>query len=251
MVLRRSFSPTLKCPPPNQEVFMADNPMSGHTGPKDSHRDAPSLFTSISRSISIILTNLVTLNGVTRLGWNAVPLVLMFILEGVIVLFMDFIKRLFNKGGKDTKDIFPIECGFILLYGFFALIAFGPYDSLQSAMDDGFRLQRVLISGELRLPLAALFFMRLVRLGHDLVDSGAFGGKIRRKLQLEGGGWMLLLFFAVMLAPLIARSGPNPAGGLAALVILKILGEIFSVWAVRIPGIKPKSGAKNNRKRSF
>ena len=132
-----------------------------------------------------------------------------------------------------------MECAFILFFGFFAAIVFGPYDSLQSAVDDGFRIQRTLISGELRTPLAALVFMRLVRLGQDLLDSGAFGGKVRRKLQLDGGGWMILLFFAVILAPLIARSRPNPAGGLAALVILKTLGEVFGVWAVRIRGWKP------------
>jgi hypothetical protein len=230
---------------------MADNLIAGRTGPKAPGRGAPSLYTLIGRTFSIALTNLVTLNGVTRLGWNAVPLVLMFILEGVTVLFSDFIKRLFDKGGKDTKGVFVIECVFILFYGFFALIVFGPYSSLQSAVDDGFRLQRELISGELRLSLAALVFMRLVRLGHDLADSGAFGGKVRRTLQLEGGGWMLLLFLAVMLAPLIAKSGPNPAGGLAALVVLKALGEVFSVWAVRIKGLQPKSAVKNNRKRSF
>jgi hypothetical protein len=230
---------------------MADNLMAGRNGRKAPDRGTPSLYTLIGRTVSVVLTNLVTLNGVTRLGWNAVPLVLMFILEGLIVLLMDFIKRLFDKGGKDTRAVFPIECAFILFYSFFALIVFGPYNSLQSAVEDGFHLQRELVSGELRLSLAALVFMRLVRLGHDLADSGAFGGKVRRKLQLEGGGWMLLLFFAVMLAPLLARSGPNPAGGLAALVILKALGEVFSVWAVRIRGLKPKPTAKNNRERSF
>jgi hypothetical protein len=87
-----------------------------------------------------------------------------------------------------------------------------------------------------------------VRVGHDLADAGAFGGKIRRKLQLEGGGWMLLLFFAVMRAPLISRSGPNPTGGLAALVILKTLGEVFAVWAVRIRGLEPKSATKKEER---
>ena len=87
--------------------------------------------------------------------------------------------------------------------------------------------------------------MRLVRLGQDLFDSGTFGGKVRRKLQLDGGGWMILLFFAVILAPLIARSKPNPSGGLAALVILKTLGEVFGVWAVRIRGLK--SNPKPNK----
>lgn len=229
---------------------MADNLIAGRNGTKAPDRGVPSLYTLIGRTASIVLTNLVTLNGVTRLGWNAVPLVLMFILEGLIVLFIDFIKRLFDQGGQDTRTVFVIECAFILFYSFFALIVFGPYPSLQSAVEDGFHLQRELISGELRLSLAALVFMRLVRLGHDLADSGAFGGKVRRKLQLEGGGWMLLLFFAVMLAPLLARSGPNPAGGLATLVILKALGEVFSVWAVRISGLKPKSAAKSKRKRS-
>ena len=218
---------------------MGDNPMAGRNRPKAPSGNDPPLSTLIARSVFVVLTNLITLNGVARLGWNAVPLVLMFILEGVAVLFTDSIKRLFDKGGKDTKSFFVFECVFILFYGFFALIVFGPYDSLQSAVDDGFHLQRTLISGELRNSLAALVFMRLVRLGQDLADSGVFGGRVRRKLQLEGGGWMLLLFFAVMLAPLIARSGPNPTGGLVALVILKTLGEVFSVWAVRIRGLKP------------
>ena len=38
------------------------------------------------------------------------PLVLMFILEGVAVLFTDFIKHRLDKGGKDTKVIFVLEC---------------------------------------------------------------------------------------------------------------------------------------------
>jgi hypothetical protein len=228
---------------------VADNPMVGCIGPKAPSGNAPLLSTLIGRSVLVVLTNLVSLNGVARLGWNAVPLVLMFILEGVAVLFTDFIKRLFDTGGKDTKVFFVIECVFILFYGFFALLVFGPYDSLQSAVDDGFRLQRTLISGELRNSLAALVFMRLVRLGHDLTDAGAFGGRVPQKLQLDGGGWMLLLFFAVMLAPVIAWSRPNPAGGLAALVILKTLGEIFAVWAVRIRGLEPKGATKNEKRR--
>jgi hypothetical protein len=233
----------------NQEVHKVDNTMVGRTVPKNPCGGAPPLSTLIGRSVSVVLTNLVFLNGVARLGWNAVPLVLMFILESVVVLLTDSIKRFFDRGGKDTQDVFVIECAFILFYGFFASIVFGPYDSLQTALEDGFHIQRALISGELRISLVALVFTRLVRLGHDLMDSGAFGGKVRRKLQLDGRGWIFLLFFAVMLAPLIAKSGPNPAGGLTALVVLKTLGEIFAVWAVRIRGMGPKSVAKNEEHR--
>lgn len=221
---------------------MADKPMVGRKGPQAPSGNAPPLSTLIARTVLVVLTNLVPLNGVVRLGWNAVSLVLMYILEGVAVLFTDFIKRLFDQSGKDTKVVFVMECAFILFFGFFASLVFGPYDSLRSAVADGFHRQRGLISGELRNSLAALVFMRLVRLGQDLTASGAFGGKVRRKLQLSGGSWMLLLFFAVLLAPLIARSGPNPAGGLAALVILKTLGEVFAIWAVRIQGALGRPG---------
>ena len=227
----------------------ADNPGLARNGPKGPKGNPPPRSSLILRSFFVVLTNLVVLDGVIRLGWNAVPLVLMFILEGAVVLVTDFIKYLFEKDNKKTRSIFVIECGFILFYGLFASLVFGPYGSLQSAVDDGFRLQRTLIAGELLTPLAGLFFMRLVRLGHDLVDSGAFGGKVRRKLQLDGGGWMLLLFFAVMLAPLIAWSGPNPTGGLAALVILKILGELLGVWASRIERLIPKPRVKIERHR--
>lgn len=57
------------------------------------------------------------------------------------------------------------------------------------------------------------------------------------------------LFFAVMRTSLIARSGPNPAGGLAARVILKTLGEVFAVWAGRIRGLEFKPAAKNEERR--
>jgi hypothetical protein len=99
---------------------MADEPMVGLKGPQAPSGNAPPLSTLIVRTVLVVLTNLVPLNGVVRLGWNAVSLVLMFILEGVVVLFTDFIKRLFDQSGKDTKVVFVMECAFILFYGFFA-----------------------------------------------------------------------------------------------------------------------------------
>lgn len=195
---------------------------------------APPLFTLILQTLFIVLTNLITIYGVVRLGWNAVPLVLMFILEGIIVLVTDFVKLFFSLNVNRIKTVFLVECLFILFYGFFAAIVFGPYDSLQSAMDDGLRIQFDLISGSLHEPLIGLLIMRLLRLVHDLVDSGALSRSARRPLQFDGGRLMLLLFFAIMLAPLITWFGPNPTGGLVALVSLKIFGELFGVWAVRV-----------------
>lgn len=202
---------------------------------------AQPLYTLFLRTLAIVLTNLISMNGVVRLGWNAVPLVLMFILEGLVVLVTDFIKLLFSQDRKGTKFVFNFECLFIIFYGFFASIVFGPYDSLQSSIEDGFHFQWVLISGTLLNPLSGLFIMRLIRLGYDLMDSGVFGGRVQRKLELDGGRLMLLLFFATMLAPLLTISGPNPLGGLVALVILKTCGELFEVWSVRIPRLRHKA----------
>jgi len=197
--------------------------------PDDTH-----VSSMIGRTVTVMLTNAIPLIGVVRLGWNASALVLLFVSEGVIVLLSDFIKRGSGRiAGKQRPALF-FEFVFILFFGFFAMIAFGPYESLEAAVTDGFRRFGVLLSGELSKPLMGIVFMRLVRLVHDLVDSGVFGGRVRRKLQYDGGGWMLLLFFAVMCTPFIARSGPNPVAGLAALVVLKTLGEVLAVWLVRI-----------------
>jgi hypothetical protein len=171
---------------------------------------------------------------VIRLGWHASALVFLFVLEGVVVYFSDFIKYHFGRSVKTKHIILVFECVFIFFFGFFAMLVFGPYESLEAAVTDKFGLFGRLVSGELSKPLMGMVFMRLMRLVHDLADSGTFGGRVRRKLQLEGGGWMFLLFFAVMLAPLVARSGPNPMGGLVVLICLKILGEVFAVWAVMI-----------------
>jgi hypothetical protein len=201
----------------------------GPSGP-----EATSLFTLISRTATVLVTNAIPIFGVLRLGWNAAALVLLFVLEGVVVLISDFIKRGSGRVYAKQRPVLFFECVFIFFFGFFAAIAFGPYESLQAAVDGKFRLIGDIIFGELRKPLLAIIFMRALRLVHDLADSGVFGGRIRRKLQFDGGGWMLLLFFAVMLAPFVAKSGPNPTGGLAALVCLKALGEGLTVWAERI-----------------
>ena len=196
--------------------------------------EIPPLASLFGQTLTVALTNAIPLYGVIKMGWNAFALVLLFILEGVTVLFSDTIKHLFDKGTRKTQNIVAFEYAFILFYGVFAILVFGPYDSLEAAVADRFRLVGALFSSEIRTPLFSLIFMRLMRLIHDLADSGAFGGKRRRKLQLDGGGWIFLLFFAVMLAPLVAKTSPNPMGGLIALVVLKTLGEIFAVWAVKI-----------------
>jgi len=196
--------------------------------------DSASTPTLIAKTVAVALTNAIPLFGVLRMEWNASSLVLMFVLEGVVVLVFDFVKRGTGRISKKHRLALFFETVFIFFFGFFAAIAFGPYESLQKAADDGFRLIGRLVVDDLRKPLLAVAFMRFLRLGHDLADSGVFGGRIRRKLQFDGGGWMLLLFFAVMLAPFVAKSGPNPMGGLAALVCLKALGEGLAVWLARM-----------------
>ena len=98
-----------------------------------------------------------------------------------------------------------------------------------------YRLVKSLFATQIQRPLMTMICLRMLRLAQDLIAGGVFGSRFfKRPLDLSGGGWMLLLFFAVVLAPFIAKTGPNPLGGLAALVMLKMLGEIFGVWAVRI-----------------
>jgi len=211
---------------------MADK--AGKKNPNPLVLDGTPLSSIIGQTIAVLITNAVPLIGVVRLGWNASALVLLLVCEGVIVFFSDLVKRGLGRIAAKQRPVLFFEFVFIFFFGFFAVIAFGPYKSLEAAVTDGFRRFGGMLSGEMSKPLMAVAFMRLVRLLHDLADSGAFGGRIRRELQLGGGGWMLLLFFAVMCTPFVARSGPNPTGGLAVLVVLKALGEAIGVWAAKI-----------------
>lgn len=196
----------------------------------------PSTWDLIGQTVMVVLTNAVPIYGVFKLGWHAFILVLMFILEGFVVLFSDAVKVALNKHPKrDTKVILFFEFVFIFFFGFFALVVFGPADMEGISIPAKYRLVKSLFAAQLQTPLLFMIGFRLLRLMKDLIAGGVFGDRYFKKpLQLSGGGWMLLLFMAVMLTPIIAKSGPNPLAGLAALVALKMLGETFGVWVEKI-----------------
>ncbi|HEX9934261.1 MAG TPA: DUF6498-containing protein [bacterium] len=218
---------------PGLESHRSENP----SGQKPQDR---ALFTGalIGQSLTVLLTNAVPLYGVFALGWNSFALVLLFVLEGVIVLCTDGVKRLFMKPDRQKKGVLFFECVFIVFFGFFALMVFGPAETEAFSFADKFHLIKSLFVTQVRTPLLVIALFRLVRLGQDLSAAGWLGGRFRRPLEYAGGGWMLLLFFAVMTAPFISKTGPNPTGGLAALVAVKTLGELFA-WTGRIVYRRP------------
>ena len=193
------------------------------------NKNHPRLKTStlIFRSLYVLLANAVPVYGVLRFGWDSFSLIFLFIMEGIIVLFTDIIKLRFpRKTGKKQNIIF-MEFIFICFYGFFAILVFGPYDSLENLITDRMALIKDLILLDLDKPLLIIFLIRIFRLVQDLFNAGVFRGTAGYPLRPEGGYWMLLLFFMVMSAPIIARSGPNPLGGLIVMVVLKITGELL------------------------
>ena len=58
-------------------------------------------------------------------------------------------------------------------------------------------------------PIISILVMRLSRTIQELMASGALSCG-RKPLLYSGGGWVLQLFFLVMLAPFIADKSPNP-----------------------------------------
>jgi hypothetical protein len=188
----------------------------------------------VIQSVIVLLSNAIPLYGVLALGWNSFALVLLFVLEGFIILGTDVVKRFFIKPTQKKRGILFFECVFIFFFGFFALMVFGPSDLAGSSFAEKIRLVKTLFVSQIRAPLLGIALFRLVRLGQDMAAAGLLGSRFTKPLEYSGGGWMFLLFFAVMTAPFIAKTGPNPMGGLAALVVLKTLGETFGVWAWRI-----------------
>ncbi len=189
----------------------------------------------VGDTIGVILGNAIPAYGVVFWGWPPFSLVALYILEGVLVLAGDHVKALFRKKVKLLEPSFQktpgsllfFETVFILFFGSFAILVFGPGEEFGI----GFITMATLLSGELQTPFLYLVAVRAFRLARDIWAAGPFGLKPRAPLALSGGGWMFLLFFAVMLAPLLAKTGPNPKGGLFALVLLKTGGELLGVYA--------------------
>lgn len=207
---------------------------------------------SLIRMLLIVaLSNTVPMVGVVFLGWSAFHLVVLLVTEAVIVLLLDFIKRGLKGAAKRVEKnlldqagkVLFFETVFILFFGMFALIVYGRGSTDHLSFTAAFVPVWRALTGPLRWPLALVAATRIGRLFGDLRASGVFGTAARQPLTLDGGGWMLLLFFSVMLAPFLADSGPNPRNGLFALVALKTIGECIAAWAA---WSGPAGGGKKN-----
>ena len=215
----------------------------------DIHAKRRRVRTLVGDTVGVVLSNAIPAYGVIFWNWPPFSLVALYILEGVVVLSGDYIKAVFRKRvgqvepnfQKTPGNLLFFETVFILFFGSFAIMVFGPGEEFGI----GFITIGKLLSGELKTPFLYLVAIRTSRLARDIWAAGPFGLKPRAPLTLSGGGWMFLLFFAVMLAPLLARSGPNPKGGLFALVALKTAGELLGVWA---PMIDAKLGKRSRHK---
>ncbi len=195
------------------------------------------LWPWINRTLIIVCSNAIAVLGVLFWGWPSFHLIVIFVVEAVIVLCTDTIKAQFirraeriDKNLKNPRPILMIEYGFILFYGFFSLLVFSPLAE-DFVMSQTFPAVARLVITELRLPIIGIIVFRSYRTVCDLIDSGVFRKRAVRPLTLDGGGWMLLLFFAVMLAVVVSRNGPNPKGGFFTIVILKTIGECIGSWA--------------------
>lgn len=203
----------------------------------------------VGDTIGVILGNAIPAYGVIFWGWPPFSLVALYILEGLLALAGDYVKAVFRKRvglvesnfQKTPGSLLFFETAFILFFGSFAILVFGPGEEFGI----GFITIGRLLSGELQKPFLYLVAIRTLRVARDIWAAGPFGLKPRSPLALGGGGWMLLLFFACMLAPLVAKAGPNPKGGLFALVVLKTAGELLGVYA---PLMDKKLGQRSRRR---
>ncbi len=181
------------------------------------------------QSLAIIITNTIPLYNVWYNGWNSFRLILLFVAEGAIVVIMDSIKRFFIP--KNTqKGVLVFEFIFFIFFGFFAILIFGRdvnSPDLLETVRSSFQAAKVIQFW----PVVCILAMRLSRTIKELMASGVLGGGSRQPLFYSGGGWMLQLFFLVMIAPFIADKSPNPMAGLIAIIVLKTLGELFMLRA--------------------
>lgn len=200
----------------------------------------------LSRSLTVILTNLIPIYGVVHYGWDSFIVIVLFIAEAVVVFFTDVIKYGLQPKKKSRAILF-FEFVFIFFFGFFAILIFGretSSDNLLTTIRTAFQS-----IGSIPIwPIIGILAMRLLRTVQEVMTAGYLSGSGVRPLVFAGGGWMLLLFFLVMLGPVIAAKSPNPTAGVIALVVLKTLGELFEVWANRLSAAIPDRPAKQKFK---
>ncbi len=192
--------------------------------------------------LTVLIINAIPMYGVFFRGWDGFSLILLYICEGLIVWVTDILKFSVKNTGitldknfkKSGSTILGFEFIFITFFGAFALIAFGPRESASLVLSETFIPVKDLILTELKWPLAGILIFRCQKLFQDYVAAGGFGRSASIPLCHAGGGWMILLFAVVMLVPFISGGDANPRAGLAAIVTLKTVGELFGVWAVRL-----------------
>ena len=205
----------------------------------DNPKKNPATTWNVATTIlSILFTNAVPIYGVVCLGWDSTSLVLVFILESLLVLVTDIAK---SRMAKPDPNALVIEIGFILFFGFFALLVYGPYDSFEGLLLEGFKPIKNIVVVQLAKPLLVIAVIRLIRLFREYRRYHSATPDKRQPLELEGGRWALLLFFVVVAAPLFAHSGPSPFGGLLALALFKTVGELLFVWLSLSKWVKTKS----------
>jgi hypothetical protein len=195
--------------------------------------DDPTAAGLFFQSLFVILTNLIPFYGVMRLGWDSFALIVLYIAEGIVVFLTDLLKSAWVvKSYSEKRTILTFELVFICFFGFFAILVFGrdPDSSdLIETIHTAFRGLAMISLG----PILIMVAMRLLRTAHEVFEARYRSGGEGRSLHFSGGGWMLLLFLLVMLAPFIADETPNPRGGLMAVVALKTLGDLIGLWLER------------------
>ena len=185
----------------------------------------------LSQSLMIIVTNMIPLYNVWYHGWSSFRLILLFVAECAIVVLMDSIKSFFIPK-KVQKGVLCIEIVFLFFFGLLTILIFGRdknSSDLLETIQSSFQAAKVIQFG----PVVGILVMRLSRTIHELMASGVLGGGNRQPLFYSGGGWVLMLFFLVMIAPFIADKSPNPMAGLIVIIVLKTLGEVFILWEQR------------------
>ena len=186
----------------------------------------------LSQSLMIIVTNMIPLYNVWYHGWSSFRLILLFVAECAVVVLMDSLKSFFIPK-KVQKGVLFIEIVFLFFFGLLTILIFGRdknSSDLLETIQSSFQAAKVIQFG----PVVGILVMRLSRTIHELMASGVLDGGNRQPLFYSGAGWVLLLFFLVMIAPFIADKSPNPMAGLIVIIGLKTLGEVFILWEQRV-----------------
>lgn len=181
----------------------------------------------------LIAANLVPLYGVLVLGWEVLPVMVLFWLENVVIGVFNVLRILLASPGNAAAwgqklvltPFFCVHYGlFTAVHGLFVFTLFGgePYEALIDGLWAGDAARAVIAESALWPALAALAASHLFSFLFNYLGSGEYRAANPALLMFAPYGRVVVLHITIILGGFLAQALQSPLWALLLLIAFKV-----------------------------